>query len=552
VTSYTLAQGQEKLAQVLPAYCSVEEFLDDLETLRASLAENRGLRIARTLIDPLILQVRTFGLHLHTLDIRQHARVLATALQEAIADSIAPSLPGGLSAETASVLETFRVVAEMKEGCSPEAIRQYVISGAAAVEDVLTVVRLARLGGVGVEGSKRDPGLMPVPLFESIEDLRKAPEVCRELWSRPDYRKLMATWDNWQEVMLGYSDSNKDGGMLTSTWEIFRAHRDLHVVAREAGVKLRLFHGRGGTVGRGGGPTHRAIFAQPMDSFDGQLRITEQGEVLNFKYADEVLAERNLELMIAASLDALARPNARDPKGHFTGVLKPEWESALDQLSALSFGYYREHILEDPGVLTYFEQSTPVGELENAKIGSRPSRRKASPKLTDLRAIPWVFGWTQSRLLVPAWFGVGFALEEYLNQPGSLELLQTMAREFPLFIDLLRNVEMALGKVDLATARLYSSLVEDAKLRERVYDLFEAEVHRTVRALLAILRQSELLEKNQVLAHSIRLRNPYVDPMHLIQVDMLRRKRSGENSPEVNRAIAATISGISAGLRNTG
>jgi len=552
ITSYTLAQGQEQLAQVLPAYCSVQEFLDDLESLRASLAANRGLRIARTLIDPLILQVRTFGLHLHTLDIRQHARVLAAALQEAVADTMAPSLPTGLSDESASVLETFRVVAEVKDGCSPEAIRQYVISGASAVEDVLTVVRLARLGGVRVEGSFRDPGLMPVPLFESIDDLRQAPAVCRELWSRPDYRKLMATWDNWQEVMLGYSDSNKDGGMLTSTWEIFRAHRDLHVVARDVGLKLRLFHGRGGTVGRGGGPTHRAIFAQPMDSFDGQLRITEQGEVLNFKYADEVLAERNLELMIAASLDALARPNARDPKGHFTGVLKPEWEAALNELSDLSFDFYRKHILEDPDVLTYFEQSTPVSELENAKIGSRPSRRKASTKLTDLRAIPWVFGWTQSRLLVPAWFGVGFALEEYLVKPGALDLLQTMAREFPLFIDLLRNVEMALGKVDLATARLYSSLVEDAKLRERIYDLFDAEFHRTVRALLAVLRQTELLERNQVLAHSIRLRNPYVDPMHLIQVDMLRRKRSGEDTPEVNRAIAATISGISAGLRNTG
>jgi phosphoenolpyruvate carboxylase len=549
--------SEEQLAQVLPPYCSVTEFLDDLETLRTSLANNRGLRIARTLIDPLILQIRTFGLHLHTLDIRQHARVLAAALQEAIADSIAPSLPGSLSPETSSVLETFRAVAEVKTGCSPEAIRQYVISGAATVEDVLTVVRLARLGGVQVEGSGRDPGLMPVPLFESIEDLRQAPAVCRELWSRPDYRKLMATWDNWQEVMLGYSDSNKDGGMLTSTWEIFRAHRDLHIVARDAGVKLRLFHGRGGTVGRGGGPTHRAIFAQPMDSFDGQLRITEQGEVLNFKYADEVLAERNLELMIAASLDALARPNARDPQGHFTGILKPEWEAALNQLSDLSYGFYREHILDDPDVLTYFEQSTPVGELENAKIGSRPSRRKASPSLSDLRAIPWVFGWTQSRLLVPAWFGVGFALEEYLAQPGDpsgpkLALLQIMAREFPLFIDLLRNVEMALGKVDLATARLYSSLVEDASIRERIYDLFEAEYHRTVRALLAVLRQTELLEKNQVLAHSIRLRNPYVDPMHLIQVDMLRRKRQGEDTPEVNRAIAATISGISAGLRNTG
>ncbi len=558
VMPYTLARGQEnldhlgKLANALPAYCSVLDFIDDLETLRESLEANRGVRIARTLVDPLILQARTFGLHLHTLDIRQHARVHTTALQEAIADTVAPTLPGELSAETASVLETFRVVAEIKNGCSPEAIRQYVISGASSVEDVLAVVRLARLGGVRVEGADRDPGLMPVPLFESIEDLRRAPEVCRELWSRPDYRKLMATWDNWQEVMLGYSDSNKDGGMLTSTWEIFRAHRDLHVVARECGVKLRLFHGRGGTVGRGGGPTHRAIFAQPMDSFEGQLRITEQGEVLNFKYADEVLAERNLELMIAASLDALARPNARDPEGHFTGVLKPEWEAALDELSGISFGFYRKHILDDADVVTYFEQSTPVGELEQAKIGSRPSRRNASTKLADLRAIPWVFGWTQSRLLVPAWFGVGYALEEFLARPGALELLQTMTHELPLFIDLLRNVEMALGKVDLATARLYSELVEDEELRERVYDLLEAEFHRTVRALLAVTGQKELLESNQVLARSIKLRNPYVDPMHLIQVDMLRRKRAGEDTPEVNRAIAATISGIAAGLRNTG
>ena len=557
VTPFTLSREHEKLTQALPAYCSAQEFLDDLEILRASLSANSGIRIARTLIDPLILEVRTFGLHLHTLDVRQHAHVHAAALQDAISDTAAPSLPDGLSAQTSSVLETFRVIAEVKQGCSPESIRQYVISGASSVDDVLAVVRLARIGGARVEGSESDPGLMPVPLFESIEDLRNASSVCRDLWSRPDYRKLIASWDNWQEVMLGYSDSNKDGGMLTSTWEIFRAHRDLHVVAREAGIKLRLFHGRGGTVGRGGGPTHRAIFAQPIDSFDGQLRITEQGEVLNFKYADEVLAERNLELMIAASLDALARPNARDPQGHFTGVLKPEWESAFNQLSELAYGFYRKHILEDPGVVTYFEQSTPVAELENAKIGSRPARRSSSPKLSDLRAIPWVFGWTQSRLLVPAWFGVGYAVEQYIGDTAAPAadrpaLLRTMAKEFPLFIDLIRNVEMALGKVDLATARLYSELVPDTALRERIYDMFEAEFHRSVRAVLALTGQKELLQTNQVLARSIKLRNPYVDPMHLIQVDMLRRKRAGEDTPEVNRAIAATISGISAGLRNTG
>jgi phosphoenolpyruvate carboxylase len=552
VVRHVVSHDRDELAQALPAYCSVRDFADDLEVLRNSLAQNEGLRIARTLIDPLLLQVRTFGLHLHTLDIRQHARLHALALKEAVADTAAEKLSAGLSEETSSVLETFRAVAEAKQGCTPEVIRHYVISGAATVDDVLAVVRLARLAGVKVEGSEKDPGVMPVPLFESIEDLRNAPAVCRELWSREDYRELLTSWGNWQEVMLGYSDSNKDGGMLTSTWEIFRAHRDLHTVARECGVKLRLFHGRGGTVGRGGGPTHRAIFAQPMDSFEGQLRITEQGEVLNFKYSDEVLAERNLELMIAASLDALARPNARDPHGHFTGVLKPEWVAALDELSEISFAFYRKHILENEDVITYFEQSTPVGELEGAKIGSRPARRKATRYIGDLRAIPWVFGWTQSRLLVPAWFGVGHALSEYLERPGALELFKDMAREFPLFIDLLRNVEMALGKADLATARMYSALVEDVGLRDRVYDMLEAEFHRSVRVVLAITGQAELLEDNQVLARSIRLRNPYVDPMHLIQVDMLRRKRAGEDTPEVNRAIAATISGIAAGLRNTG
>jgi len=548
----TLVESQEALAQVLPGYTSAEEFLGDLSILRDSLAANRGLRIARNLIDPLLLLVRTFGLHLHTLDIRQHARLHAAALKEAIADTMGNELPGALSPETANILDTFRVIAEVKAGRTPEVIRHYVISGAASVEDVLAVVRLGRLAGVKLEAEGRDPGVMPVPLFESIQDLQNAPEICRELWARPDYRALLATWGNTQEIMLGYSDSNKDGGMLTSTWQIFRAHRALHVVAREAGVNLRLFHGRGGTVGRGGGPTHRAIFAQPLDSFNGQFRITEQGEVLNFKYADVVLAERNLELMVAASLDALARPNARDPEGHFTGVLKPEWEAALDRLSQLAYEYYKEHILDDPELLDYFEQSTPMGELEHAKIGSRPSKRKGSLSLETLRAIPWVFGWTQSRLLIPAWFGVGTAVEKFLAEGGSLAVLTTMAKEFPLFIDLVRNVEMALGKADLGTARLYSTLVKSDELRNRIYPRFEAEYQRTVDAVLKITRQTELLQNNPVLARSIKLRNPYVDPMHLIQVDLLRRKRAGEDTPEVNRAISATISGISAGLRNTG
>jgi phosphoenolpyruvate carboxylase len=544
----------EALLTALPPYCSAREFQNDLEILRRSLADHKGLRLAQTLIDPLLLLVRTFGLHLQTLDVRQHARLHRKALEEASAwrAGKADRVPGALSNESRDVIEAFRTIAEVKAGCSPETIRQYVISGAASAEDVLAVVWLARLGGVNAAGNGNDPGLMPVPLFESIEDLRNAPEVCRALWTNAEYRGLLKTWGDTQEIMLGYSDSNKDGGMLTSTWEIFRAHRALHEVAHECGVKLRLFHGRGGTVGRGGGPTHRAIYSQPMNSFDGQIRITEQGEVLNWKYSDVVLAERNLELMIAACLDALARPNARDSQGHQSGVLLPEWESALDELSETAFRFYRANIIDDPEVLEYFEVATPVAELEHAKIGSRPSRRGGRMSFDSLRAIPWVFGWTQSRQLVPAWFGVGHALEEYTKKPGGAERLRAMMAEFPLFIDLIRNVEMALAKADPGIAEIYASLVPDAGLRERVFTKLKAEMERTLRAVLAVTGQRELLEKNQVLARSIRLRNPYVDPMSLIQVDLLRRKRAGENTPEVNRAIAGTINGISAGLRNTG
>ena len=339
--------------------------------------------------------------------------------------------------------------------------------------------------------------------------------------------------------MLGYSDSNKDGGMITSTWEIWKAHRALHQVAQECGVHLRLFHGRGGTVGRGGGPTHRAIFAQPVSSFTGELRLTEQGEVLNWKYADVVLAERNLELMIAASLDALARPDAalqstqqapvilsvaKDPRTspvieagsqpptpptpesvtqstaapipHLTGEILPPWEAALDQISATSFSFYKQHIVDSPDTFTYFEQATPVAELEHARIGSRPAKRKDASatrqrSMADLRAIPWVFGWMQSRHLVPAWFGVGHALEAFVNAaPENLALLQSMAKSFPLFLDIIRNVELALAKADFGIARLYASLVEDPSLRDRVFPLLEAEFNLTRRMLLLVTGQA--------------------------------------------------------------
>ena len=538
----------------LQPYQSADEFRDDLLLVRTSLAENRGERIAAELVDPLLLQLRTFGLHLHTLDVRQHARRHERAVREVNAAAGCAAADGKvappLHAESEDVLDTLRTIARLQQGPHRESIRHYVISGAASVEDVLRVVGLARIAGVQVEGGNGLHGLMPVPLFESIEDLQRAPEICRALWNAPEYRELLASWGNTQELMLGYSDSNKDGGMLTSTWEIYRAHRALHEVAHDCKLHLRLFHGRGGTVGRGGGPTHRAIYAQPFHGFDGQLRITEQGEVLSFKYGDVVLAERNLELMLAASLDALARPNDRLPGSPLSGRVEPAWESAMNTLSEESFAFYREHVVDDPEILEYFEQATPVAELENVRIGSRPSRRSGKKSLADLRAIPWVFGWTQSRHQLPAWFGVGYALTRFAQR--DLPLLRSMMAGFPLFIDLVRNVEMALAKSDFGIAKLYSELVTDESLRERVYGKLREEFERTEQAVLLVTEQKALLESNPVLARSIRLRNPYVDPMSLIQVELLRRKRTGDTSDALNRALGATINGISAGLRNTG
>jgi phosphoenolpyruvate carboxylase len=533
------------------AYRTAHEFADDLRLMRNSLAENKGERLAEQLLDPLIRQVQTFGFHLHALDIRQHARVHAQAVAELsrgaeIQNVNNITLPAAPSEETAALIDALRRVATLKRSHPPQAIQSYVISGARAAEDVLSVVWLAELAGIRVAASGDDPGLMPVPLFESIEDLRHCPEVCRALWTSKDYGRLLDSWGRHQEVMLGYSDSNKDGGMLTSTWEIYKAHRALHAVAAECHVRLRLFHGRGGTVGRGGGPTHRAIVAQPAEAFSGALRITEQGEVLNWKYSDDVLAERNLELMIAAALEALARPGN-------AAADEDEWEAAMEEMGRDAFAFYREHVAENDEVLTYFEQATPVLEFDEVKIGSRPARRSSRRGIEDLRAIPWVFGWMQSRHVLPAWFGVGWAMERFAAR-GAREarLLETMMEEFPLFGDLIRNIEIGMAKADLTIARLYADLVEDRALGERVFEMLAEEFERTHKVVLRIRRQRELLENNPVLARSIRLRNPYVDPMSLIQVDLLRRKRAGDTSPELNYALAATINGIAAGLRNTG
>ena len=528
------------------AYPDADEFAADLRCVRDSLEANRGARVAALLLDPLLRQVATFGFHLHTLDMRQHARVHAQARDELLGDT-GGLLPAPPSDVTLALVAMLRGIADCKAAFAPEAIRRYVISGAQDGEDVLTLVRLMQASGVRVAAEGRDPGVMPVPLFESIEDLRRAPDACRALWTRPDYARLLDSWGRRQEVMLGYSDSNKDGGMLTSTWELYRAHRALHDVARECGVTLTLFHGRGGTVGRGGGPTHRAITSQPPGAFEGEIRITEQGEVLNWKYAEPVLAERSLSLMVAASLDALAglqRPDA---------ARLADWDAALDELSAEAFAHYRTHVYANPDILPYFRQATPVDELEHARIGSRPARRGTGTGLDDLRAIPWGFGWMQSRHVLPAWFGVGTAFERFAAR-GEAEraLLHEMMRGFPFFRDLVRNVEIGMAKADFAIAARYAQLVEDEVLRSRVFAMLRDEFERARHAILDVTGQRELLEQNPVLARSIRLRNPYVDPLSLIQVSLLRRKRAGESSPAMDYAIAATINGISAGLRNTG
>jgi phosphoenolpyruvate carboxylase len=520
------------------SYLNAAEFERDLSLLGESLQQNRGQSLAKLLLDPLLRKVRTFGFHLSTLDIRQHARVHAKFLSE---------ISSGISQSKSDLIETFEGIAEMKKSYPRTAIRNYVISGAASVEDIFAVLRLANLYGVQVAASGDDPGLMPVPLFESIGALRSSPEIMARVWSSESYKPLLASWDQWQEVMLGYSDSNKDGGMLTSLWELYKAHRELHRVAREHNVKLRLFHGRGGTVGRGGGPTHRAILAQPVGDFSGQIRVTEQGEVLNWKYADPVLAEWNLEIMIAACLEALTRPD-----GPVAGADR-QWDAAMEQMSGDAFAFYRHNIADNPEVLQYFEQATPVNELEFARMGSRPPRRGASRKLDDLRAIPWVFGWMQSRHAVPAWFGVGHALERFAaGGPAQEKMLREMMREFPLFSDLIRNVELAMAKADFTIARLYAALVEDAGIRERVWEALAGEFERTRRMILAVKGQKELLGNNPVLSRSVRLRNPYVDPMSLIQVELLRRKRAGGDTDDLNYALGATINGIAAGLHNTG
>lgn len=528
------------------AYARAVDFSADLQIICESLARHGAARVAECFCAPLVRAVEVFGFHLQTLDIRQHGRVHAAAVAEM---SKQQGNTVALSDETNELLDTLRAIKEIKAGYPAETISRWIISGAESVEDMSNVIELARLAGLDLlsRAEAHDPGVMPVPLFESIATLRKSHEVCRELWTTPEYSSLLDSWGREQEVMLGYSDSNKDGGMITSTWELYKAHRELHRVAEECDVKLTLFHGRGGTVGRGGGPTYGAIVAQPAGAFTGSLRLTEQGEVMNWKYADVQLSTWNLESMLAAALEAFVRPQGPRPGED------SEWEPVMEAISGDAFAFYREHVADNPSMLRYFEQATPVRELESARIGSRPARRSQSNSLDDLRAIPWVFGWMQSRHGLPAFFGVGHALWRYIERnPNGLDTLQNMMNLFPLFAVMIRNVEIGLAKSDLSIARLYSELVDDAVLRTSMFSIIEEEFHRAQDVVLRVSGEHYLLEHNPVLHRSILLRNPYVDPLSLLQIELMRRKRAGDTSPEIDYALGATINGIAAGLHNTG
>jgi phosphoenolpyruvate carboxylase len=404
-----------------------------------------------------------------------------------------------------------------------------------------------------MRGTLDDDGvadLIVVPLFETIGDLRAAPRIMREFYALPGVAKLVQRSGAEQDIMLGYSDSNKDGGIFTSNWELYRAGIGLvdlfDKLANSHNIQLRMFHGRGGTVGRGGGPSYQAILAQPPGTVRGQIRLTEQGEVIGSKYANPEIGRRNLETLVAATLEAtLLQPSKIAPK---------EFLQAADAISEASMKAYRSLVYETPGFTEYFFGSTPIREIAELNIGSRPASRKSSQRIEDLRAIPWSFSWGQCRLTLPGWYGFGSAVQDFLaeSKRDQLALLQKMNKQWPFFRALLSNMDMVLAKSDLALASRYAELVADAKLRKRIFAMIEAEWHRTVDALQMITGDKQRLAGNPALARSIRHRFPYIDPLHHLQVELVRRHREGTLDERSRRGIHISINGIAAGLRNTG
>ena len=562
-------------------YVSAEAFLADLRVIEASLKSHHGQALAAERLHPLIRAVEVFGFHLATVDLRQSsdkheevvAELLATAriegsysaLDEAgkrtlllrlLNDARPLRVVGASYSDHArGELAIFEAALAMRQRYGHQAIRHYIISHTETVSDLLEVLLLQKEVGLmrgTLDGDARND-LIVVPLFETIEDLRNAAPIMREFYALPGVAGLVQRSGGEQDIMLGYSDSNKDGGIFTSNWELYRAEIALvelfDELATSHGIQLRMFHGRGGTVGRGGGPSYQAILAQPPGTVRGQIRLTEQGEVIASKYANPEIGRRNLETLVAATLEAtLLQPT------------KPATKAFLDaaaQLSLASMGSYRALVYETPGFTEYFFNSTPIREIAELNIGSRPASRKASQKIEDLRAIPWGFSWGQCRLTLPGWYGFGSAVDAFVNLEGKdpkaqLALLQKMYRQWPFFRTLLSNMDMVLAKSDLALASRYSELVTDARLRKKVFTSIEAEWHRTADALTRITGEKQRLTHNAALARSIKHRFPYIDPLHHLQVELVRRWRAGQGDERVQTGIHISINGIAAGLRNTG
>ncbi|TFY96525.1 phosphoenolpyruvate carboxylase [Ramlibacter rhizophilus] len=560
-------------------YARAEDFLGDLNVIRDSLLASHGEALVAQRLGPLIRAVDVFGFHLATLDLRQssdqHEAVLAELLavariepdyaaleeparREVLLRLLCDARPlrvigAEYSDHARRELAVFETACRLREQFGAQAIKHYIISHTETVSDLLEVLLLQKEVGL-MTGTLDDAGLarlIVVPLFETIEDLRNAAPIMREFYALPGIARLVQRSGAEQDIMLGYSDSNKDGGIFTSNWELYQAEIALvqlfETLAASHKIRLRMFHGRGGTVGRGGGPSYEAILAQPPGTVRGQIRLTEQGEVIGSKYANPEIGRRNLETLVAATLEAtLLQPTKTAPQAFM---------EAAEQLSQASMRSYRALVYETPGFTEYFFGATPIREIAELNIGSRPASRKASQRIEDLRAIPWSFSWGQCRLTLNGWYGFGSAIEQFLGDMGrkeGLALLQKMYRQWPFFRTLLSNVDMVLAKSDLALASRYAQLVGDARLRKRVFATLEAEWQRTVEALQAITGEKQRLAGNPALQRSIRHRFPYIDPLNHLQVELVRRYREGHGDEEVHQGIHMSINGIAAGLRNTG
>jgi phosphoenolpyruvate carboxylase len=553
-----------------PAYRDADEFLEELDIIHRSLADHGSRILARGRLRRLRRAVDCFGLHLASVDLRQnsavHERTVAELL-EAVAPGtayrdrtepervailereLATARPlvspfASYSDETLSELAVFRTAAEMHGTYGRDAIQNCIISKAEGVSDLLELALLLKeVGLVRPDGSS---AVTLVPLFETIADLRNCAGVMDEMLMLPAYRRLVASRGDVQEVMLGYSDSNKDGGFITSGWELYKAEIGLIEVFRKHGVRLRLFHGRGGSIGRGGGPTYEAILAQPGGAVQRQIRITEQGEIIAAKYSNPEVGRRNLEILVAATLEAtLLQPSHSAPREDFL--------TAMERLSADAFAAYRDLVYETAGFEDYFWGSTVITEIAALNIGSRPASRTKTRKIEDLRAIPWVFSWAQCRLMLPGWYGFGTAAKAFMaSHPDGLAFLRTMYCEWPFFRTLLSNMDMVLSKSSIAIASRYAALVPDAALRKTIFERIRREREDAIAALLAIQGHGKLLEDNPLLERSIRNRFPYLDPLNHMQIELLKRYRAGDADEDVVTGIHLTINGIAAGLRNSG